>query len=1233
MSETRRDSSQPILAAIASTVSDALLTLSDRGLVLTFNPAAERIFGYAAAEILGQDFSHLVLDTRPETPASLFARLVATARDQRSNPGAEILGVRKDGSKFPLALRVAELASGENSALLVVIHETTDREIAQLNAQTAARALRNLDAALNEHSIVAVTDSNGIILTVNDKFCKISGYHKDELLGRDHRILNSGHHPKTFFRGMWGTIEHGRVWRGEVLNRAKNGSVYWVDTTIVPILGDDGKPIQYTAIRTDITERKATEDALTRKHKELEDASIIDRISARVMTALNRQDGSAAPCAEVLHILADEAGYRPLALYAYDEWNGGLTISAALGLAVPSEPAVIRLGEGMIGEAAAGREPVIMDGGGRGAFALDTGVGILQAASVFALPLVHRERLLGVLAGASHQTLSPRELSLLRQIVAQVAIGLFAFGQYEELKELTTQLNLRTRKIESQNKELIRANRLKSEFLASMSHELRTPLNAVIGFSEVLKDGLLGELRPEQLDYITEIFESGRHLLSLINDILDLSRIEAGKMELEPDTVEIAPLAQNAIIIMRERAARGSVALSYYIEPGLETMEADPRKLRQILYNLLSNAVKFTPEAGFARLEVCRRGDDIEFAVTDSGIGISPEDQLRLFRPFEQLDGGVDRKFEGTGLGLVMVKSLAELHGGTLGLESEPGAGSRFWVRLPAVHSALRAIHTPPQHLAHRASAGPLAARILVVDDDSAALDLARRWLEKDGYAVECATDCNMAWEMLERGVPDAILLDILFSHGPGGWDCLAKIKQSKEFAAIPVVVVSIVAELERGRALGAVDVLQKPVAGVDLLHAVEALGLPTDRDGVAARILVVDDDSRAVEHVATRLERAGFFVTRAYGGDEALEAVALGGIAAIILDLMMPGVSGLDVLRELACNPSTADLPVLVLTAITISPSDMDKLQKSVFSIVAKHDWDEAEFIRSVRNALLSHKSRKSRKLHEGVGELSPRPAPRPPSYIVVISDVYAFSQVLTLYLEDAGFRVTACANGRSALAELTARPDLIVLDVTRPDSDGLSLLAATHDFPSLRAVPVLVVSSADPPESALAIGAHALLPKPVRRHELLAVVTELLAAVQGTRPYVLVVDDDPKAIKFVCSYLANASIDVDTAYGGDEALASIRRRRPDLVILDLMMPDVSGFDVLAALRNDPETLELPVVILSAADLGAVDQDMLAQRVHAVFTKATTTHRDLLQTVRSLLRKANMDTPNGAEE
>jgi signal transduction histidine kinase/CheY-like chemotaxis protein len=404
------------------------------------------------------------------------------------------------------------------------------------------------------------------------------------------------------------------------------------------------------------------------------------------------------------------------------------------------------------------------------------------------------------------------------------------------------------RLLAEKNGQLADASRLKSEFVANMSHELRTPLNAIIGFSEVLKDGVVGEMQPEQREYVTDIYSSGQHLLSLINDILDLSKIEAGKMTLDLEPAEISPLFDQCMSIVRERAHSRDVRLVLDVAPAGETLVIDARKTKQIVYNLLSNAVKFTYADSKVLLRV-RRVDArdvknwgtsaptkvrmplpqvptdhfLEIMVEDEGIGIAPEDAGRLFTMFSQVDSSLAREVEGTGLGLVLIDQLARLAGGTVALSSTPGEGTRFFVWLP-----WRVAESPDVEPEREvpASVPPESSIIaLVIEDNDHAAELIRLQLEPEGFRVVRAATARAALDWLADGPPRLIVLDLLLPD-MDGWDLLTRLKHSPgDLAHVPVVVVSIVADAPKGFALGATAVLQKPFSRDEMLAALQDAG------------------------------------------------------------------------------------------------------------------------------------------------------------------------------------------------------------------------------------------------------------------------------------------------------------------------------------------------------------------------------------------------------------------------
>jgi signal transduction histidine kinase/CheY-like chemotaxis protein len=521
------------------------------------------------------------------------------------------------------------------------------------------------------------------------------------------------------------------------------------------------------------------------------------------------------------------------------------------------------------------------------------------------------------------------------------------------------------------------STRFKSEFLASMSHELRTPLNAIIGFSEVLRDGLVGELNNKQHEYLCDIFDSGQHLLALINDVLDLSKVEAGKMLLELEKTDPIPLLGGSLSIVKEKALLHRISLKQDMPEEMAPCWVDQRKLKQIVYNLLSNAVKFTPEGGevtlhaslVTREEALRQAGDLpevrtplpenvdvflQIGVSDSGIGIEADDMARLFQPFVQIDSSLSRRFEGTGLGLALVRKLAELHGGAVQVASLPGCGSRFTVWLPyrdtPGESGRQAILVRPDAIPVETE----APRVLVVEDNNQAADLIRMQLEANGCEVMRAASAQIALSMLnEPPWPDLISLDILLPD-MDGWELLARIKQNPQFAQIPIVIMSIVADCSKGLSLGAAEVLQKPVLKDDLDAALERLGLGrTDEAGEPRTILVVDDDPHAVELVTAYLRTFPFKVLGASGGAEGISMAQTHLPSLIILDLMMPEVSGFEVVEALAARPETAKIPILILTAKLLTAEDRRMLNGRVIQIMEKSDFNQRRFMTEVWRAL----------------------------------------------------------------------------------------------------------------------------------------------------------------------------------------------------------------------------------------------------------------------------------------
>jgi PAS domain S-box-containing protein len=492
-----------------------------------------------------------------------------------------------------------------------------------------------------------------------------------------------------------------------------------------------------------------------------------------------------------------------------------------------------------------------------------------------------------------------------------------------------------------------RANRVKSQFLASMSHELRTPLNAILGFSELLSDDATGRFdEATRRRFLDQIHSSGVHLLQLINDILDLSKVEAGQMELQLRPVELGSLIDEARATV-EPLAQGK-AISLNVDPGPELqLIADGAKVKQMLLNLLSNAIKFTPNGGSIQIRGRQVDSWVEIAVSDTGIGIAAEDLGRLFTEFQQLDAGPARQQEGTGLGLALTRRFAELHGGQVTVESALGKGSTFTLRLPLQANALRApARLEPPLVTASDVMRPL---VLVVDDNPQAAEILARTMGGGGFRIKVARTGPEALSMARELQPVAITLDILLPE-VDGWEVLNRLKADEATRNIPVIVVSVVDNPALGRALGAFDYFVKPVDGKALLSRLSQYTFTTKVNSEPVRVLVVDDERANLDLLEALLKPAGFGVIRAGGGQEGIDLARSQMPNLILLDLMMPDLTGFDVVEALRADEGTRSIPIMVLTAKALTDDDKRALNGQVAAIFQRNSVAGTELIAWLR-------------------------------------------------------------------------------------------------------------------------------------------------------------------------------------------------------------------------------------------------------------------------------------------
>ena len=776
-------------------------------------------------------------------------------------------------------------------------------------------------------------------------------------------------------------IKTGETVHDELMDiRCFDGTRKIIASHAMPIRDPSGHIISAMAVQVDVTEFKRSEQQILATAR-------FDETQARAVALFATGFDRSKILDGLLKLLASQHGLPVSAIYGFDEWSGRYACEASHGLS-GSALRAFALGEGMLGQAALNGQATLLDCAN---LTLQTGLADFAPTQVMMVPVGHQERRLAVLVVASSHLLADGDRVFLERLAVTLGVALDNLRQYNDLKLLAQRLRASSEEIVSKNRQLEETSRMKSEFLANMSHELRTPLNAIIGFSEVIRDGLLGEVTPQQKEYVNDIFTSGTHLLSLINDILDLSKVEAGKMTLELEPLQLTALVQSSLQVVREKTIAHHIRLltelgeiANPLESGADLLGdiwLDHRKVKQIIYNLLSNAVKFTPDGGQVSIAARQVGKEavsnprfdlyLELSVSDTGIGISVADQARLFQPFVQIDSTLARRYSGTGLGLVMVKRLAELHGGAVGLHSELGKGSTFTVWLPwrtqadAPTTGAMPVQLPssppspsPDVLSATATTvsptgtdQPLA---LVVEDDDSAAELLRLQLQDIGFRVVRSASAEAALELAALEIPDLLTLAIDLP-GMDGWEFLERFKQQERFASVPVVIVSIVADKGRGLSLGASQVLQKPVSPEEFSRSLAAIGFSVgpQTDQEQRTVLVVDDDPKAVQLLGAYLTPAGYRVLSAFGGQEGIDVARQQRPNLIVLDLMMPEVNGFDVVEALKGDVNTATIPIVIVTAKQITTQDRALLKGAMLKVIQKSEFKRVGFIEEVKRAM----------------------------------------------------------------------------------------------------------------------------------------------------------------------------------------------------------------------------------------------------------------------------------------
>ena len=771
---------------------------------------------------------------------------------------------------------------------------------------------------------IILTDLEGKISWVNPSFIKQTGFEKDEVIGKTTSFLKSGKHDENYYKQMWDIISSGETWYGEITNRRKDGSQFIVEQTITPVRASDGTISHYVSIWQDITDRKRAEDALRRQNEYLATATEVGRLitsTLDISALFNR----------TANLVRSRFGYYHVSIFTVDETGFTATLRESTGEAgeeMKRRQHSLTVGsKSIIGNVTANGKTLVVNN-----TAIDpihrTNPLLPETRAEAGIPLKIGSRVMGALDIQAREVgaFMDEDIAVLETLADQIAVALDNARSYELAQQAVNEM-----------REL---DRIKSQFLANMSHELRTPLNSIIGFSRVILKGIDGPVNDQQHQDLSAIYSSGQHLLNLINDVLDLSKIEAGKMELAIEEVNIADtinsVMSTAIGLVKDKPVR----LEKELEPSLPTVRADAMRIRQVLLNLMANAAKFTEEGVIlisAGLNIASTGEqEIIVSVKDTGPGISAEDQNKLFQAFSQVDSSPTRKSGGTGLGLSICHRLIELHGGRIGVHSAVGEGSTFYFTIPTYHQATQTDET----------SGKI---ILCIDDDAQIISLYERYLKPQGYQVVALNNPANAKDTIKRLKPYAVTLDIMMP-GMDGWQVLSDIKSDPETREVPIIVCSIVEEEEKGFSLGAADYLVKPILQDDLLVALNRL----NGDGMIKEVLIIDDspdDLRLIERIIS--EKDIYQPILAEGGKTGWELLMKKKPNAIILDLFMPDMDGFEILERLKTTPELRDIPVIVISGADLNEEQQNKLKNLGENMLQKGMLEQKELFDTLEKAL----------------------------------------------------------------------------------------------------------------------------------------------------------------------------------------------------------------------------------------------------------------------------------------
>ncbi|HIJ85926.1 MAG TPA: response regulator, partial [Magnetococcales bacterium] len=884
------------LNAVLQRAADGIVTTDGEGGILGINQGAARIFGCVEREVVGEKAERLI----PGIGKYLLPADRAVTEDAAMGFGFEVLGNRKDGSRRPLHISVARVRVDR-----AVRHSIIIRDLSAL--KEVENEYRKLANVLEYNpSMVMITNPQGIIEYVNLKLTEVTGYPMEDLVGRDQKILKSGLQDREFNETLWNTIHQGQVWRGEIQNRKRDGSLYWTWVNISPIRGPDGSIQQFVATSRDISAEKAMAEQMVRAQRERQETQ------AQMEAILNNMSS--------IVFLKDAHGCYLFINRSFETFLG-LQASAVLGqravdlfgadLAVP----MVEADQDVLERKCLVETEIIMVGAdGERVFFMTK------------FPLAIGDNPTTVLCGIATDITKRKRMERELQVAKEQAEA---------------------------------ASRAKSDFLANMSHEVRTPMNGVVGMLELLDRT---ELNADQRHYLTTAIKSAELQLAVINDILDFSKIEAGRLELEESPFVLTEMVEDTAAMLADRAHGKGLELAVYIQPELPTrLVGDSLRLRQVLINLIANAIKFTEKGEVVvgvTLESSPQSDAmvVGFRISDTGIGMDPSVREKIFQPFTQADGSTTRKYGGTGLGLVISRQLVEAMGGHIEVDSTPGVGSSFKFSIPFANS---------DYDRQGVIESLRWAYVLIVDDNETNRGILEHYFKSWGIPHRSVHSGSEALAVLRRQKDPhnrraAFRVAILDFHMPemDGLELARAIRRDHDIPPVNLMLFSSGMQPDREvlRAAGIDLCLMKPAGKAKILDGLASLiksrtpvmgtkkigkeGSERTQARFRGRVLLVEDTVINQQVAMGMLRRLGLEVTLATNGAEALERVQRDDYDLVLMDVQMPVMDGLDAtraIRRMEMAQGRGTLPVIAMTAHALEEDRRQCLQAGMDDYLPK--------------------------------------------------------------------------------------------------------------------------------------------------------------------------------------------------------------------------------------------------------------------------------------------------------